>query len=87
MPHTVAPVTINEPDARRVLAEALRALGWARDWRESAQDEGPTGAQTGAENWTWYCRGSANAAEHDRRCAEETLRKVLGLPSVEDDED
>jgi hypothetical protein len=86
MADVLEPITIEEAEARRVLAAALAALDWARDWRASAQEAGPASGQVGADNWAWYCRGSENAAEHGRRCAEESLRKVLGLPSAEDDQ-
>lgn len=77
-------VTISEPDARSVLATAMAALGWAKNWREQAQTEGPTQGAAG-ERWDWYRNGSDAAARHDAHCVEEELRKVLGLPPREDD--
>lgn len=71
-----------EPDA--ILEAALGALRWAREWRETAQAEGPTEGAPG-ERYDWYRQGSAAAAGHDYRCVEEALRSVLGLPPVDDD--
>lgn len=71
-------------EPRRILNAALGALDWAREWRGRAQSEGPTEGAAG-ERYDWYRQGSAAAARHDYACVDEALRKVLGLPTAEDD--
>ena len=75
---------MQQDTAYRILDTALGALTWAREWRERAQAEGPSEGAAG-ERYAWYCQGSESAAKHDYACVEEELRKVLGLPSIEDD--
>lgn len=79
----VTPGVAAEP--RKILAAALHALTWAREWREKAQMEGPAEGLPG-ERYDWYRQGSASAAQHDYHCVNEELRKVLGLPSWEEDD-
>jgi hypothetical protein len=75
---------MEQDTAYRILDTALGALTWAREWRERAQNEGPTEGAAG-ERYDWYRQGSEAAARHDFACVEEELRKLLLLPAAEDD--